>query len=86
MAENGIVVYDSDGKFRERIKIPEAPTSFCFADPDRRTLFIMARPAIAQEDNRGNRKRGGHCNSDRASNCANGQKSQIRETYSRLRG
>ena len=46
MAENGIVVYDSAGKFRERIEIPEEPTNFCFAGPDRRTLFITARPAI----------------------------------------
>jgi gluconolactonase len=46
MAENGIVVYDSAGKFRERIEIPEEPTNFCFAGLDHRTLFITARPAI----------------------------------------
>ena len=46
MAENGILVYDSAGKYRERIEIPEQPTNLCFAGPDHRTLFITARPAI----------------------------------------
>ena len=46
MAEKGIVVYDSAGKYRERIAIPHEPTNLCFAGPDHRTLFITARPAI----------------------------------------
>jgi gluconolactonase len=46
MAENGIVVYDSTGKPRETIVVPEEPTNLCFAGPDGRTLFITARPAI----------------------------------------
>jgi gluconolactonase len=46
MAENGVLVYDSAGKHRETIEIPEQPTNLCFAGPNRRTLFITARPAI----------------------------------------
>lgn len=46
MAEKGIVVYDSSGKYRQRIEIPHEPTNLCFAGPDSRTLFITARPAI----------------------------------------
>ena len=46
MAEKGILVYDSSGKYLETIDIPQQPTNFCFAGPDRRTLFITARPAI----------------------------------------
>jgi gluconolactonase len=46
MAEQDIVVYDSAGRYRETIKIPEQPTNFCFAGPDRRTLFITARTTI----------------------------------------
>ncbi|NUQ63035.1 MAG: SMP-30/gluconolactonase/LRE family protein, partial [Pirellulales bacterium] len=46
LAENGILVYDSAGRRRETIEIPEQPTNLCFAGPDGRTLFITARPAI----------------------------------------
>jgi gluconolactonase len=46
MAEKGILVYDSAGKHRETIEVPEPPTNLCFAGPDHRTLFITARPAI----------------------------------------
>ena len=46
MAEKGIVVYDSAGKHRETIAVPEEPTNLCFADKDRHTLFITARTAV----------------------------------------
>ena len=46
MAEKGIVVYDSAGKYRETIAVPHEPTNLCFAGPESRTLFITARPAI----------------------------------------
>jgi gluconolactonase len=43
MAEKGIVVYDSAGKHRETIEIPEEPTNLSFAGPDGHILFITAR-------------------------------------------
>ena len=46
MAEHGILIYDSAGRHRETIDIPQQPTNLCFAGSDGRTLFITARPAI----------------------------------------
>ena len=61
MAENGIVVYDSAGKYRETIAVPEQPTNLCFAGKDRKTLFITARTtvytlALAQSGGRMNKE------------------------------
>lgn len=46
VAERGIQVYDSQGRLLETIDVPEQPTNLCFAGPDRKTLFITARPAV----------------------------------------
>lgn len=46
MAERGILIYDSAGRWRETIDVPNEPTNLCFGGPDGRTLFITARPAV----------------------------------------
>jgi gluconolactonase len=46
MAENGILVYDSAGKHRETIAVPEEPANLCFAGKDGKTLFITARTSV----------------------------------------
>jgi gluconolactonase len=42
----GVWVYGPDGEQRARIAVPKAPTNVAFGGPDRKTLYITARPHV----------------------------------------
>ncbi len=42
----GVWVYGPDGTQRARIAVPKAPTNLAFGGPDRKTLYITARPHV----------------------------------------
>jgi len=42
----GVWVYSPDGTQQARIAVPKAPTNLAFGGPDRKTLYITARPHV----------------------------------------
>lgn len=44
----GVWVYRPDGSRVARIAVPKAPTNLAFGGPDRKTLYITARPHVYQ--------------------------------------
>ena len=42
----GVCVYSPDGTQQARIAVPKAPTNLAFGGPDRKTLYITARPHV----------------------------------------
>ncbi len=42
----GVTIYNADGKFLEKIEVPEGPANVCFGGDDLRTLFITARTSL----------------------------------------
>jgi gluconolactonase len=42
----GIQVFDARGGYLGTISVPRQPSNVAFAGPDKRTLYISARPAI----------------------------------------
>lgn len=46
LTTSAVSVYDSKGKKKETIEVPERPANVCFGGEDKRTLFITARTSL----------------------------------------
>ena len=46
LTDNSVVVYDSTGRERGQITVPETPTNLCFGGTDGRTLFVTAHTSL----------------------------------------